>query len=57
MVTVRAVKPVAKPVALADIKANPALEGIALVRQSRLSVLPVSPEHWAELLSMAETSL
>ena len=57
MVTVKAVRPVAKPVTLAEIKANPALEGIALVRQSRLSVLPLSPEHWNELLGMAETRL
>ena len=57
MVTVKAVRPVEKPVTLAEIKANPALEGIALVRQSRLSVLPLSPEHWNELLRMAETRL
>ena len=57
MVTVKAVKPVARPVTLAEIKANPALADIALVRQSRLSVLPLSPEHWAELLRMAGTSL
>ena len=57
MVTVKAVRPVEKPVTLAEIKANPALEGIALVRQSRLSVLPLGPEHWNELLRMAETRL
>ena len=57
MVTVKAVRPVQKPVTLAEIKANPALEGIALVRQSRLSVLPLSPGHWDELLRMAETRL
>ena len=51
-VDVRAVGPMPTPVALAAIKAAPALEGIALVRQSRLSVMPVSPEHWAELCRM-----
>ena len=57
MVTVKAICPVKTPVTLAEIKANPALAEIALVRQSRLSVLPVTPDHWAELMRMAETSL
>ena len=51
-VDVRAVGPMPKPVTLAAIKTEPALEGIALVRQSRLSVMPVSPEHWAALCRM-----
>ena len=57
MVDVRAVKSVVRPVRLAEIKANPALADLALIRQSRLSVVPVSPTHWAELLRMAETTL
>ena len=57
MVDVRAVKSVVRPVRLAEIKANPALADLALIRQSRLSVVPVSPTHWAELLRMAETML
>jgi predicted RNA-binding protein with PUA-like domain len=52
-VDVKAVQPVPKPVSLAAIKAEPRLEGIALVRQSRLSVMPISPEHWAVLSGMA----
>ena len=55
MVDVRAVKSVVRPVRLAEMKANPALADLALIRQSRLSVVPVSPAHWAELLRMAET--
>lgn len=55
MVTIKAVKPVDKPVTLADIKAEPRLEGFALVRQSRLSVVPVTDEQWALLCAMAET--
>lgn len=51
-VDVRAVGRVPRPVGLAAIKAEPRLEGIALVRQSRLSVMPVSPEHWAVLCGM-----
>jgi predicted RNA-binding protein with PUA-like domain len=52
-VDMRAVKPVPKPVTLAAMKAEPRLEGLALIRQSRLSVVPVSPEHWAIISDMA----
>ena len=53
MVDVKALMPVASPVTLADIKAEPALAGMALVRQSRLSVSPVSDDEWALLCKMA----
>lgn len=45
-VDMKAIGPVPHPVTLAAIKADPALEGIALVRMSRLSVCPISAEHW-----------
>ena len=51
-VDMKAVGPVPKPVTLAEIKAEPKLEGIALVRMSRLSVMPISPEHWRVLAKM-----
>jgi predicted RNA-binding protein with PUA-like domain len=51
-VDMKAVRPVPKPVTLAAIKAEPALAELALVRQSRLSVMPVSDEHWAMLCRM-----
>ena len=57
MVDVKAVKPVACPVSLAEIKANPSLEGLALIKQSRLSVVPVSADHWQAILQMAETTV
>jgi predicted RNA-binding protein with PUA-like domain len=57
MVTVRAVKSVTAPVTLAQIKAEPRLAEFALVRQSRLSVVPVTDEEWAMLMAMAQTSL
>ena len=44
-VDLRAVAPVPNPVTLADIKAEPRLSELALVRQSRLSVVPVTPQH------------
>ena len=57
MVTIKAIQPVAKPVTLADIKAAPELEDFALVRQSRLSVVPVTDAQWRLILKMAETTL
>ncbi len=57
MVTVRAVTSVTAPVTLAQIKSEQRLADFALVRQSRLSVVPVTDEEWALLLSMAQTSL
>jgi len=57
MVTVRAVKSVTKNVTLADIKAEEKLANFALVRQSRLSVVPVLEEEWRLLLDMAQTTL
>lgn len=42
------------PVALKDMKANPALSSLEMIRQSRLSVSPVRPEEWAAILEMAE---
>jgi predicted RNA-binding protein with PUA-like domain len=57
MVDVKAFKPVQTPVTLADIKSNPNLSEVALVRQSRLSVMPIAEEHWHEILRMAETDL
>ncbi len=55
MVDVKAVKPFKRPVSLAEIKAEPRLEEMALIRQSRLSVMPVSEEQWNLILAMGET--
>ena len=57
MVTVVAVKEVVKPVTLAEIKNEPLLENFALVRQSRLSVVPVSEDEWGMLLNMSNTTM
>lgn len=51
-VDMKAVGPVPKPVTLVDIKADPELADLALVRMSRLSVLPVSEAHWKKLCKM-----
>lgn len=53
MVDLKPLMPVAQPVTLKDIKQEPRLADLALVRQSRLSVLPVNDEHWKLLCEMA----
>jgi predicted RNA-binding protein with PUA-like domain len=55
MVDFRALFPVKKPVTLAQIKAEPKLQEMALVRHSRLSVAPVSDKEWKFICAMAET--
>ncbi|SDX87706.1 EVE domain-containing protein [Citreimonas salinaria] len=45
-VDIRAVEPLPKPVTLDTIKADPRLSEMALVRQARLSVQPVSDAEW-----------
>jgi predicted RNA-binding protein with PUA-like domain len=55
MVTVMAVKPFVKPVTLADIKAEPRLENLSLIKQSRLSVMPIDEASWKLICSMGET--
>lgn len=51
-VDMKAVGPVPKAVTLEAIKAEPLFADFALVRQSRLSVMPVSAEHWRKLARM-----
>ena len=53
MVDVKTVAPVKTPVTLAAIKADPQFADLPLVRQSRLSVSPVSDAHWKVLCRMA----
>jgi predicted RNA-binding protein with PUA-like domain len=53
MVDIAPVMPVATPVTLAAMRANPALAGMSLLRQSRLSVCPVTDREWAVVCQMA----
>lgn len=48
-------RPVAKPVALAAIKAERKLAGMALVRQGRLSVMPATAAEFARILELGAT--
>src|SRR4051794_2112558 len=52
-VDVAPVKPVTPPVTLVAIKADPKFKEFGLVRQSRLSVVPVSDEHWKFIVKMS----
>ncbi len=53
-VDVRAVAPLPAPVPLEALKLEPAFAGSALVRQGRLSVVPLSPAEWRDLVGLAE---
>ncbi|WP_350335646.1 EVE domain-containing protein [Coralliovum pocilloporae] len=52
MVDVRAVKPVPSPVTLAEIKATESLQDLSLIKQSRLSVMPIPEEAWHTICQM-----
>jgi predicted RNA-binding protein with PUA-like domain len=52
MVDLKAVKQVTTPVTLSQIKANPKLTDMVLVKNSRLSVQPVSKSEWNEVCRM-----
>ena len=49
------VRPLVAPVVLAAIKADRKLAGLALVRQPRLSVMPVAAEQFAHILALGRT--
>ena len=51
-VDVAAVKPLARPVTLREIKGNSRLRGIPLIRQSRLSVMPLAEPEFREIVRM-----
>ena len=52
-VDIKAIEPVETAVTLEEIKAHPKLQEMALVRQSRLSVTPVSKDEWKIICKMA----
>ncbi len=54
-VDVRPSRPLLRPVTLAELKVDPALEGFALLRLPRLSVVPVSQTEWARILAHERT--
>jgi len=55
MVDVRYVKPLEKQVTLEQIKCNPLLGDMPLVKRSRLSIQPVTTDQWNVILAMGGT--
>ena len=53
-VRVEPVRKLERPVTLAEIKAEPALAKMELIRQSRLSVAPVRDDEWDKVLELAK---
>jgi len=52
MVDVKALRPLKTPISLARIKEEPVLSEMVLVRNSRLSVQPVTAAEWAQVCAM-----
>jgi predicted RNA-binding protein with PUA-like domain len=57
VVDLEPVAPLAQPVTLADMKVDATLAEMALLRQSRLSVMPVEATHFRRVLSLGKTRL
>jgi predicted RNA-binding protein with PUA-like domain len=54
MVDFKSVASLERPVTLAEIKADPKLQEIGLVRQSRLSVMPIDKASWDHILELGQ---
>ena len=54
MVDIEPVRPFARPVTLAEMKAEPALAGMKMFQQFRLSVLPIADDEWDTILAMEQ---
>jgi len=57
MVDVKIFKTLKKPVSLSEIKSRKELSHLALVRQSRLSVMPIDSKSWKIICKMADTKV
>ena len=57
VVDVKATKKLKHPVSLDQIKENSKLKDIALVKQSRLSVMPLTKKEWDEVINMSSNSI
>ena len=54
-VDLKGVKKLKSPVTLKQIKADPKLEGIQIIKNSRLSVMPITSKHYQYILMMSES--
>jgi len=57
VVDLKAVKAMKRPVTLEQIKANASLKNIALIKQSRLSVMPITASEFKTLLKLGQTTI
>lgn len=53
-VEIEPVRALTRPITLAEMKAEPALAGMAMLRQSRLSVSPVTDAEWTTILRLSD---
>jgi predicted RNA-binding protein with PUA-like domain len=56
MVDIKPLMPLKAPVSLAAMKQQPELKDMSLIRQSRLSVCPITDREWTLVCHMADTS-
>ncbi|MCA4774080.1 EVE domain-containing protein [Wolbachia endosymbiont of Mansonella perstans] len=54
LVDVKFSKPLSNQVTLSDIRRNPLLKNMAMLKQPRLSVSPISEAEWNEIIRMSE---
>ena len=52
MVDIKPIAPAAAPVGLKAMRANPELSNLSLLKQSRLSVCPITEKEWSVLCKM-----
>ena len=57
MVDVKALKPLVEPVSLDQIKSDPRLQDLPLLRQSRLSVMPIDDAAWETICGLGQTNV
>ncbi len=55
MVDLKAIRPLARPVTLQEIKSDPVLRDMPLVRHTRLSVMPLTDDHYRRVCALGET--
>jgi predicted RNA-binding protein with PUA-like domain len=56
-IDIKPIKKLNKPVSLKEVKEEKTLEDLLLIKQSRLSVIPVKKSHFLKILKMGETTL
>jgi predicted RNA-binding protein with PUA-like domain len=53
-VTVKFIEKLSKPITLESIKKTKELSNLALIKQSRLSVMPIDSKNWKKLINMSK---